>query len=70
MKISTRAQFETVGRRRPRVWLLCNRCRRRLERLAKIEEVDVTRAYFCKRHDPGYRVDSSSLPLTERDIDE
>ena len=70
MKISTRAHFETVGRRRPRVWLLCNICRRRLQRLANEEEVDVTHAYFCRKHDPGYRVDSSTLPLTDQDIDE
>ena len=68
MKISTRPRFEVRGKKRPRVWLLCSLCNKRIRRIAPQERVRVDRAHFCERHDPGWVVDNSALPLTDEDL--
>lgn len=77
VKIIPHPRFEIAGRKRRRVYLLCSQCGRRLpppgarqvRPIAKTAEVDASRAYFCRRHDPGFRIDNSAVPIdTDRDF--
>ena len=63
MLVSTQPRFEVRGKKRPRVWLLCNTCGKRIQRLNPEDRVRVDQAHFCERHDPGWLVDNSPVPL-------
>lgn len=70
MLVNTQPRFDVRGKKRPRVWLLCNTCGKRIQRVKPDDRVRVDQAHFCKRHDPGWVVDNSSLPFDPDETDE